>query len=552
MLQRKAISVLLCCLPLAILVCLSIRQDYDILSYTLDDPYIHLELAKNIFNGNYGINTHEFSSPSSSIIWPFILAPFSIFDWYIYAPLLLNAVFLGLTIAILLNHVLGDIEPYLIRILTVTSIAFSLNLYGLVMTGMEHSLQVLCSSIIAFGLINRDFRHSQALLFYFALVIAPLVRYESLALTVPVLFYLISFRQDRKLAFLSGGVLLFLIGIFSLFLFLNSGYFFPSSVMIKQSVTSDANAMSIVTKLINNIQSQMSQYGWLIAIFLYVLIKSRVEKKLLVTCASITFLYLALGKYGWFGRYEVFFVMFVTVLLFSITLGKFQAAKFVVVVDKKFLAICAAITFFYLALGWYERFGHHRDFFVMLVAVLLFFITREKFKARNSVVVITALLMPLAFGSLVNSTISTPRASSNIYNQQYLTSIFVKDLNEPIAVNDLGLISLNSDRTIVDLWGLGNLEAMTARKYKEPSYVNQLMSKNDARFAVIYREWFSKEQLENLVFVGSLTLNERRITPAVDTVSFFANSIESAEELKIELRKFDFRDNTLFVVETVE
>lgn len=496
MLRRNAFSVIICCLPLAVLIILSIRQGYDILSYTLDDPYIHLELAKNIFNGNYGINTHEFSSPSSSIIWPFILVPFNVFDWYIYAPLILNTVFLGLTIAFLLNYVFNDIEPYLIRILIVTSIAFSLNLYGLVMTGMEHSLQVLCSSIIAFGLANRDFRRNNAPLFYFTLVIAPLVRYESLAITVPVLFYLISFSQDRKLAFFSGGMLVVLIGMFSSFLFINSGFVFPSSVMIKQSAVADTQTMSVVTKIIGNILNLMKKYWWFIAIFAYFLIAARVDKKLIVTCAAITFLYLALGRHGWFGRYEVFFVIFVCVLIMSIV--------------------------------------------------------REKLKPTKFAVVIVALLMPVAFSSLVRSTILTPLASSNIYNQQYLVSQLVKNLNEPIAVNDLGLISLNSNKTVVDLWGLGNLDAMAAKANNDLRYIDHLMSKNDARFAVIYREWFSEEQLENLVLVGSLSLNERRITPAVNTVSFFANSIESAEKFKIELRKFDFSNNTLHIVETFE
>ena len=60
------------------------------LVYTLDDPYIHLALAENIINGHYGVNTSEFSAPASSILWPFIIAPFSAFGYGEYFPLLLN------------------------------------------------------------------------------------------------------------------------------------------------------------------------------------------------------------------------------------------------------------------------------------------------------------------------------------------------------------------------------------------------------------------------------------------------------------------------------
>ena len=98
---RNILLALVCTLPLVILIVLSVKSDYATLIYTLDDPYIHLELAKNIFNGNYGINDYEFSSPSSSILWPFLLSPFSIFSWYEYAPLILNYFFLVLTFFII-------------------------------------------------------------------------------------------------------------------------------------------------------------------------------------------------------------------------------------------------------------------------------------------------------------------------------------------------------------------------------------------------------------------------------------------------------------------
>ena len=53
------------------------RLNNGLLVYTLDDPYIHLSLAQQILKGHYGINAGEFSAPSSTILWPFILAPFA-------------------------------------------------------------------------------------------------------------------------------------------------------------------------------------------------------------------------------------------------------------------------------------------------------------------------------------------------------------------------------------------------------------------------------------------------------------------------------------------
>lgn len=42
--------------------------------FTLDDAYIHLAVADQVLSGGYGVNAGEFSSPSSSILWPYVLA----------------------------------------------------------------------------------------------------------------------------------------------------------------------------------------------------------------------------------------------------------------------------------------------------------------------------------------------------------------------------------------------------------------------------------------------------------------------------------------------
>src|SRR5476649_158349 len=58
--------------------------------YSLDDPYIHLALARQIMHGHYGINPGEFAAPSSSILWPFFLVPFAGTGFDEWAPLAIN------------------------------------------------------------------------------------------------------------------------------------------------------------------------------------------------------------------------------------------------------------------------------------------------------------------------------------------------------------------------------------------------------------------------------------------------------------------------------
>ena len=61
------------------------------LTYTLDDPYIHLALSEGIAEGHYGIHPAEPSAPSSSIVWPFLLAPGARLPLHELLPLLLAA-----------------------------------------------------------------------------------------------------------------------------------------------------------------------------------------------------------------------------------------------------------------------------------------------------------------------------------------------------------------------------------------------------------------------------------------------------------------------------
>src|SRR4030067_1209007 len=58
--------------------------------YTTDDAYIHLALAENILKGHYGVNLQEYSSLSSSILWPFILIPLTGFSFGYLIPLIVN------------------------------------------------------------------------------------------------------------------------------------------------------------------------------------------------------------------------------------------------------------------------------------------------------------------------------------------------------------------------------------------------------------------------------------------------------------------------------
>jgi hypothetical protein len=59
--------------------------------YAMDDAYIHLAVAESIVSGGYGVNIGEYASPSSSILYPFLLAGLLALGLGTLAPVLLTS-----------------------------------------------------------------------------------------------------------------------------------------------------------------------------------------------------------------------------------------------------------------------------------------------------------------------------------------------------------------------------------------------------------------------------------------------------------------------------
>ena len=127
--------------------------------YSLDDPYIHLALARQILHGHYGINPGEFAAPSSSILWPFLLAPFAFTRLVEFLPLVIN----------------------------------------------------LAALLVAVSLM----RERQGWPFWLSVVLLPLIRYEGLAISLPVLAYLALSPGRRASAFAAGAIVVGVVGGFS-------------------------------------------------------------------------------------------------------------------------------------------------------------------------------------------------------------------------------------------------------------------------------------------------------------------------------------------------
>jgi len=225
------------------------------LVYTLDDAYIHLSLAENIALGHYGVNLGESSSPSSSILWPFLLAPFAGSAMGTVAPLILNVLASLGTVFLFWKIVdvsLGDHRPdsgssTAFAALLVSLLVVATNLVGLIFTGMEHSLQVFLVTLIVWGLIQESRWGKADGWLILSLVLAPLVRYESLAISVPGLLYLF-LRTHRKKALTAATILGAALCGFSAFLVHLGLGPLPESTLVKSSVVSSGGNLRLLIR----------------------------------------------------------------------------------------------------------------------------------------------------------------------------------------------------------------------------------------------------------------------------------------------------------------
>lgn len=465
--QDMRLAFLLFFLPVSLMTVLVMVINGGTLVYTLDDPYIHIDLARRIFSGHYGINPHEFSAPSSSIIWPFLLAPFTpLGNAMLLVPFALNVMLSFLTFS-LFSQLVHGVRPGH-KLLILGGWFLATNFYGLIFNGMEHCLQIYLVTVIAMGVLHKEF-HGVAVTsmkVYLAILVLPLVRYEGLAISLPVLFYLLC-KGERLKPVICGVGLIAAVALFSLFLsHLGLGYL-PSSVIAKSDTTG-------LSSIVMNVVGQFEKYGW-IMLALMVMCAVMPDRKLFVLMLLVvTGLHALFGKNGWFGRYEIYWLTF---------LGVF---------------------FIYACL--------------------------RHLKERTVAIIFG--LLPLAFAQLVYTTLATPLASAAIYNQQYPMSQIAQRLNAPVAVNDLGLVALNSRQYVLDLWGLGNLEALKLRKSSSgPDWIKGLMERNNVHYAFVYDEWFS-EHPDNWIKVGDLHMQIPKIATAFSDVAFYATDATSAQTLR--------------------
>ncbi len=443
--------------------------------YSLDDPYIHLRLSQMIASGTYGINPGQPASPSSSILWPFLLVPFVGTWFHQYVPLVISILSLVGALLISFRGLSATWESFdptgFRRVAAILVAALYLNWFGLPFTGMEQSLHVLTAVACASGLLLLVHRGTAPWWLWASLILGPAVRYEGIAVSGVTLLAVVALGRWRQ-ALAVGAVMVVPIGAFSAFLVSQGLPVLPDSVVAKWGPAQGRFSLigqlrDVTLNVVANIVSTspvILLFAVCLSAAIAIIARARREGSrdrrsiLLLAAVGVLGLHLAFGHNGWFARYEIYALSYACILLFG-ALGSLFRLSFRTIGVTATLLIGATF-------GW---FGAHQ---------------------------------------YVLDTLSTPTASQANYDRQHQMHVFAVDyLRAPVAVNDIGEVSYNNPFEVVDLWGLGSDAALRARLSGSPDWIAGLVDPSVVPAAMIYTDWFGEAIPSTWVKVGTISAN---------------------------------------------
>jgi len=481
-----------------------IDKNGGVFTYTLDDTYNYMSLAKNIaLHGVWGLTKYEFTSSSSNLIWlPLLAFAYKISGVHTITPFVLNTamsfLFCVLYYALLRKYVVPSVMAFGL----VLAMFFFAPIPALIFCSMDHLPHLLASlgfvylSVKALSAGGSREGYEKVLL-----CLAPLLtmsRYEGLLLLLIVCF-LFLLKRKARFAVLLGGLGLLPVTIYGLICKAQGGFFLPNSILIKESTWNAETARPLLgflnVALTGGVQAIAATPHILYLIVPALIVygirykKNRFweEKQVMLGIfISMTYLHMQFAKTGWFHRYEAYLVA-IGIFVLGITLG---------------------------------------------------------LMTRYGALALIGLFMLNPFCSRAEKVLAEiPQAAHNIYEQQYQMAEFVREFyqGKAIAENDTGVMTFVSDIKILDLFGLGTADVVRAKLHDTfgAREIDRLAAKNGIDIAIVYDHWFTPYGgfPPSWVKVGQWQIMDNIICGG-DTVAFYAVRSSEKESLIKNLRKF--------------
>src|SRR6202050_3817573 len=449
----------------SILLVFVLRATGGTFGFSLDDPYIHLTLASHILDGHYGINPNEAAAPSSSILFPFLVAALLQLGGGQVAVFLVNLSFTAVTILILVVLIrdvgidLSGVSTWRV-VVAALALLLGLNLIGLAFTGLEPPIHVADTLACLLGIVRTVQTGRMPRWLPIVLVLNPLIRFEGLSVWGAGIIVL--WKHNRTAALLTFAAGLVLVGSYSLYLHHLGLPQLPSCVMAKSTVAGSVGASGALSHAISNLLQNLKEYGAFQLLAILALLAVAVGRNLAVRGIALfpalpILAHLAAGVFGAFYRYEIYVLM----------------------------------------LG------------VAAVLVLYADIVSRWFAGALPIFVVGILIWLGVQDGYVRATLLTPRAADEIYLQQFQVHRFAVEFwRKPVAVNDLGWVSYGNPNYVLDMVGLGSEAARVARTkarsgnrpvdlnplFATPTddvaWMDRLVRQHHVDCAMIYTSWF--------------------------------------------------------------
>jgi len=509
-----AIAVLLVALGAALWV--SLRQNGGHLVYALDDPYIHMAMAKNVaLHGVWSINANHFTSSSSSLLWTAgVAALFFVLGVHQVIPLVLNVLIAIALLAFIFRLLAGAgiarLPGYLFLVLTATALVAPLP--GLVFVGQEHILHALVNLAfvtIAGSRLATDVRGWRDRSFVTLCALAfllPLIRYEAVFVVGIVAITLLAQRKwEGALLIICASVPVVMYGALSTWW---GWYWLPNSVLLKGTRPDLTTVQGLAQTLGYVSYSRLIDLP-AVAFLLYVAVAAfalRLTRGVrddlqwmlgIFVVLTLVHLQFAQPSAFWFFRYEAYLIILGSVVV-ARALGEWLLT---------------------LRVGEWSRM-HALGF--ELALVLLFGFSPLPERAAKALIYL-------------------PQATTNIYQQQYQMGLFLKRFYDgtPVALNDIGAASYLADIEGIDLAGLANVDVarhMLAGLY-DYEEIEEIAQTSGAPIAIVYDSWFGDRIPANWRRAGTWTIRNNVVVGS-DTVTFYAIRPDAFAGLKTRLHDF--------------
>lgn len=463
-----------------------------VFEYPLDDVYIHLAMAEGIMEGTYGINPGEAGSASSSILFPFLLLPFPGTEFQRLLPLVWNALAVAANGALWGLIVAASVRGGVVALLLAAAGPLALNMPHVAFTGMEHALHATASLAIVYGLWRFLETGRISVLLVAAVVAAPLLRFEGLALSLTACGLLCLSGRWRAGVGLALAAVLPVAG-FAGFLVSIGLDPLPGSVAVKLANAGGRARLDVPAMVYNFAMPNGRFLGALVFVALAIApvipaFRTPAAFRLLLAVGAAGAAHVVAGRVGWMDRYEHYAVcMLVAGILVS---GASVAGR----------------------ARWYAT-GI----------------------AAAALAVSAALYLPKA----VNGYVWNTRA---IHGQQAQMARLAQDfLKMPVAANDIGRVAWSNPLPILDVWGLVSAEARAVRLSPDgpqPGWADALVRDKGIQVAMVYEDWLREGIGAGWTPVADLVWTGRQRGLGGLRVTLFATVPGAVPELREALNRF--------------